>query len=76
VAGALGIFHGMYFALFIRSSEYRAAYVLGGVALTELLIVILLWLITRKITWAHCYAAMILIAERISPTRMVVVTSV
>jgi hypothetical protein len=61
VAGALGVFHGMYFALFIRSSEYRAAYVLAGVALVEIALVVLLWLATRKITRVHRYAAMLLI---------------
>jgi hypothetical protein len=61
VAGVLGVFHGMYFALFIRNSEYRAAYVLAGVALVELALVVLLWLATRKITRVHRYAAMLLI---------------
>ncbi|MEK7409513.1 MAG: HupE/UreJ family protein [Acidobacteriota bacterium] len=33
VLGVLGAFHGLYFALFVRTSEYHAAYVLGGAAL-------------------------------------------
>ncbi len=61
VAGALGVFHGMYFALFIRDSEYRAAYVLTGVAVVELALVLGLWLLSRRVTWAHRYAAMLLI---------------
>ena len=61
VAGALGTFHGMYFALFIRSSEYRASYVLAGVAIAELSLILLLWLVMRRITLIHRYAAMLLI---------------
>ena len=61
VAGVLGIFHGMYFALFIRTSEYRAAYVLAGVAVTELSLLLILWLLTRRIARVHRYAAMLLI---------------
>jgi hypothetical protein len=61
VAGILGVFHGLYFALFIRSSEYRAVYVLAGVALVELALVVILWLAARKITRVHRYAAMLLI---------------
>ena len=38
IAGALGIFHGLYFALFLRTSEFSPLYVLGGAALAELLI--------------------------------------
>ena len=61
VAGVLGIFHGLYFALFIRSSEYRAAYVMAGVTVTELSLILILWLLTRRITRVHRYAAMLLI---------------
>jgi hypothetical protein len=61
VAGALGIFHGMYFAYFIRSSEYRAAYVLAGVAVAEVTLLLILWLLTQRITQVHRYAAMLLI---------------
>lgn len=35
IAGCLGIFHGLYFALFLRDSNYQARWVLGGAALTE-----------------------------------------
>ena len=61
VAGVLGVFHGMYFALFIRSSDFRAAYVLAGVALVELAMVAALWLVARRITRVHRYVAMLLI---------------
>ena len=62
VAGILGIFHGLYFALFIRGSEYRAAYVMAGVVVTELSLILILWLITRRVTGVHRYAAMLLVA--------------
>jgi hypothetical protein len=35
VAGALGLFHGMYFHLFVRDTGYSAALVLAGAALAE-----------------------------------------
>ena len=61
VAGVLGIFHGMYFALFIRSSEYRAAYVMTGVVVAELSLILILWLLTRRAIRVQRYAAMLLI---------------
>ena len=61
VAGVLGIFHGMYFALFIRSSEYRAAYVMTGVVVAELSLTLILWLLTRRAIRVQRYAAMLLI---------------
>lgn len=39
IAGALGVFHGLYFALFLRTSDYRPVHVLTGAALAELLLV-------------------------------------
>ena len=45
VVGALGVFHGFYFDLFIRGSEYGAGYVLTGVAVSEVLLVALFALI-------------------------------
>jgi hypothetical protein len=35
IAGALGVFHGLYFELFLRTTEYSAAYVLAGATLAE-----------------------------------------
>jgi len=61
VAGVLGIFHGLYFALFIRSSEYSALWVMTGVVATELSLILILWLLTRRITSVHRYLAMLLI---------------
>ncbi|MCU1259104.1 MAG: hypothetical protein JWO80_1989, partial [Bryobacterales bacterium] len=36
IAGCIGIFHGLYFALFLDESAYRAKWVLTGAALAEL----------------------------------------
>lgn len=35
VAGVLGIFHGLYFALFLQTSGYAAGWVLAGAVITE-----------------------------------------
>ena len=35
IAGVLGVFHGLYFALFLRESGYHAGYVLAGAVLGE-----------------------------------------
>jgi hypothetical protein len=39
IAGALGAFHGLYFALFLRTSEFHALYVLTGAAMAEILLI-------------------------------------
>jgi len=39
IAGALGVFHGLYFALFLRTTEYHPIYVLTGAAIAELLLI-------------------------------------
>ncbi|MDW8263827.1 MAG: hypothetical protein RMJ52_00690, partial [Gemmataceae bacterium] len=44
VAGVLGLFHGLYFGTFVRTSGYSAGYVLLGAALTEAALVALLGL--------------------------------
>jgi hypothetical protein len=41
VAGALGVFHGLYFALFLRTTGYGPSWVLGGAALAESALLIL-----------------------------------
>jgi hypothetical protein len=41
IAGALGVFHGLYFALFLRTTEYNPIYVLGGAATGEVLLIAL-----------------------------------
>ena len=39
IAGALGVFHGLYFALFLRATGYSPVYVLAGAAFGELLLI-------------------------------------
>src|SRR6266851_4481872 len=39
IAGALGIFHGLYFALFLKTSGYSPIYVLTGAAIGEALLI-------------------------------------
>ena len=49
VVGVLGVFHGFYFEMFIRSSNYHAAYVLTGVVLGEILVIAVFALAFSKI---------------------------
>jgi hypothetical protein len=49
VAGFLGLFHGLYFAEFLRTTGYSAGYVMAGAATVELLLIGLLWILTRKL---------------------------
>jgi len=44
IAAVLGLFHGMYFHLFLQETNYRPGYVLAGAALAELAVIGLLWL--------------------------------
>ena len=36
IAGVLGMFHGLYFELFLRNTEYHAGWVLAGAAVAEI----------------------------------------
>lgn len=48
VVGVLGLFHGLYFLLFIESSEYSTGWVLTGVAVVEVAVIALLaWFFPR-----------------------------
>jgi hypothetical protein len=49
VAGVLGIFHGLYFELFLRNTGYGPGWVLTGAGLTELAVIALLGLIFSRI---------------------------
>ncbi|MBI3472920.1 MAG: HupE/UreJ family protein [Candidatus Solibacter usitatus] len=49
VAGVLGVFHGLYFALFLRTSEFRAVYVLSGAAASEIFLLALFTLALGKL---------------------------
>jgi hypothetical protein len=48
IAGVLGAFHGLYFALFLRNTGYRAALVLAGAALAEALVTGALYFALRR----------------------------
>jgi hypothetical protein len=50
VVGVLGLFHGLYFLLFIESSDYSTAWVLTGVAIAEVAVIALLAWIFPKLT--------------------------
>jgi hypothetical protein len=39
IAGVLGVFHGLYFALFLRTTEYHPVYVLTGATIAEALLI-------------------------------------
>jgi hypothetical protein len=39
IAGALGVFHGLYFALFLRTTGYNPVYVLSGAGIAEGLLI-------------------------------------
>ena len=49
IAGALGAIHGLYFELFLRTTEYRAGYVLAGAAVAELLLIALFAVVFARI---------------------------
>ncbi len=45
IVAVLGAFHGLYFDLFLRTTGYRAAYVLGGAVLAEVALIAILALL-------------------------------
>lgn len=48
VVAVLGVFHGLYFSLFISSSEYEVGWVMLGVAIVELAVIAALaWLLSK-----------------------------
>jgi hypothetical protein len=49
IAAVLGVFHGMYFHLFLQETSYRAGYVLAGAGLAELLVIGVLWVGFRRV---------------------------
>ena len=50
IAGVLGAFHGLYFHLFLQTTNYHAGYVLGGAALAEVLAIVVLALVFSRIS--------------------------
>jgi hypothetical protein len=54
IAGALGVFHGLYFHLFLQTAGYQAGYVLVGAAVAEIAVVAGLALVwARVIEWGR-----------------------
>jgi hypothetical protein len=49
VAGVLGVFHGLYFYLFLQAAEYRPGWVLAGAAVAEIAVVAALALVVAQI---------------------------
>jgi hypothetical protein len=49
VAGALGVFHGLYFVLFLQTSGYQAGWVLAGAAVADAAVTVLLALLFSRI---------------------------
>jgi hypothetical protein len=43
IAAVLGLFHGMYFELFLQETSFRPGYVLAGAASAEVIVIGLLW---------------------------------
>jgi hypothetical protein len=50
IALVLGAFHGLYFHLFIQSTNFHAGWVLTGAALAELIAIAVLWLVFSRIS--------------------------
>ncbi len=61
VVGALGLFHGAYFSLFLTSSSYRVAPFLLGVIIAELIVIAVLAFPARRIQRAVPVAASVLL---------------
>jgi len=61
IAGVLGIFHGLYFALFLRASGFRPAYVLIGATFCELTLISL---------FAFCFSRVGRLSTRFQPARV------
>jgi hypothetical protein len=49
VAGVLGVFHGLYFYLFLQAAEYRPGFVLAGAAVAEVVVVSVLALVLAQV---------------------------
>jgi hypothetical protein len=62
VCGVLGLFHGLYFALFLGNADFHMTYFLAGALTLELSLIAILWAVLRKAPWAARYAAMVLLA--------------
>jgi len=62
IAGVLGVFHGLYFCLFVETTQYSAPLVVARAALAEALVLALLWLASRLVRrWERILAAALLL---------------
>jgi hypothetical protein len=62
IAGVLGAFHGLYFCLFLQTTQYSAPLVLLGAALADLLMITLLTFLFRPLRrWERILAAALLL---------------
>jgi hypothetical protein len=62
IAGVLGAFHGLYFCLFVQTTQYSAVLVLAGAAMAEVLVLVVLWLASRYVRrWERVLAAALLV---------------
>ncbi|PWT98528.1 MAG: hypothetical protein C5B51_28960 [Terriglobia bacterium] len=48
IAAVLGAFHGLYFHLFVQSTNYHAGYVLAGAGLAEAIAIAIFWLVFSR----------------------------
>jgi hypothetical protein len=62
IAGVLGAFHGLYFCLFLQTTQYSAPLVLLGAAIADLLVITLLAFLFRPLRrWERILAAALLL---------------
>jgi len=49
VVGVLGVFQGLGLASFVAESGYHTGYVIGGAGLSQAVVLMALWLVTRQL---------------------------
>jgi hypothetical protein len=62
IAGVLGAFHGLYFCLFVQTTEYSAALVLAGAVVAEAVVMAVLMFVFRPLRrWVRLLAVALLV---------------
>ena len=61
IAGILGVFHGLYFDVFLQTTEYKPAFVLTGAAIAEVALVVL---------FAFVFSRIRRVAEKLKPVQV------
>jgi hypothetical protein len=62
IAGVLGAFHGLYFCLFVQTTEYSASLVLMGAVVAEVIVMGLMWFVVRPLRrWDRILAGLLLL---------------